>query len=228
MELKNYKSFNGVFNIIFPDGSKKIATKNFHPGHQVYGEELIQVNNIEYRLWDPTRSKLAAALVKGLQTMPIMPKSKVLYLGAASGTTASHVSDIVDSQGIVFCVEFSARSIRDLVFLCEKRKNMLPILDDARYPNNYDFIVDQVDDIYCDVAQPDQAKIIADNAKKFLKKNGYILLAIKARSISSTKNPSIVYKQQMNILEEEGFKIVESIDLHPLEKDHAMIIGKLQ
>ncbi len=228
MSLKNFKSFKSVYNIFLQDGSKRIATQNLTSGLKVYDEELITIKNIEYRFWDPTRSKLAAALVKGLNELPIIPKSSVLYLGAASGTTPSHVSDIIGVNGIVYCVEFSPRSIRDLVFLSEKRPNMVPILDDARYPQNYSHIVSTVDVVYCDVAQPDQAKIIATNALRYLKKDGYIMLAIKARSISSTKNPSVIYKQQMNILEEEGFKILEAINLHPLEKDHAMILGKLE
>ncbi len=227
MNVKQYKSFDGVFNVFYQDGSKKMATKNFDPGNKVYDEDLITTGDAEYRLWDPTRSKLAAAIVKGLKKVPIIYGSKVLYLGAASGTTPSHVSDIIGEKGFVYCVEFSPRSIRDLVLLCEKRSNMLPILDDARSPRNYEHIIDQVDIVYCDVAQPDQAKIIADNAKIFLRKGGYLLLAIKSRSISATKNPSVVYKQQMTILEDEGFENIEAIDLHPLEKDHAMILAKL-
>ncbi|MBN1330601.1 MAG: fibrillarin-like rRNA/tRNA 2'-O-methyltransferase [Candidatus Heimdallarchaeota archaeon] len=227
MNVDKYKSFKEIYNVIYPDNSRKIATRNFTPGLKVYGEELVTVKGVEYRLWDPTRSKLAAALVKGLKSNPIEPGTKVLYLGAASGTTPSHVSDIIGAKGFLFCVEFSPRSTRDLVFLCEKRINMVPILDDARYPKNYEFLVDKVDVVYCDVAQPDQAKIIADNGHAFLKRGGYLLLAIKARSISSTKNPSVVYKQQMEILEEEGFEILEAVDLHPLEKDHAMILAKL-
>jgi len=226
MEIKNFKSFKGIYNVFFPDGSKKIATKNLNPGFKVYDEDLIPFKKEEYRLWDPTRSKLAASIIKGLKFVPIKPGSKVLYLGAASGTTPSHISDIIGFDGFQYCIEFSPRSIRDLVFLCEKRENMIPILDDARYPRNYGHLLEQVDVVYCDVAQPDQAKIIADNANVFLKTNGYIMLAIKARSISSTKNPSVIYKQQMEILEEEGFEILEAIDLHPLEKDHAMILGK--
>lgn len=228
MNVKKYKTFEGVFNVFFQDGSKKIATRNLDPGNKVYGEDLITTDDKEYRLWDPTRSKLAAALVKGLKFVPIVNGTKVLYLGAASGTTPSHISDIIGTKGFVYCVEFSPRSIRDLVLLCEKRPNMLPILDDARSPRNYEHVVDQVDVVYCDVAQPDQAKIIADNAKIFLRKGGHLLLAIKSRSISATKNPSIVYKQQMTILENEGFENIEAIDLHPLEKDHAMILSKLQ
>ncbi|HUU76801.1 MAG TPA: fibrillarin-like rRNA/tRNA 2'-O-methyltransferase [candidate division Zixibacteria bacterium] len=226
MEVRKYKQFKEIYNIIFPDGSRKIATRNLTPGFKVYDEDLYQIGNTEYRLWDPTRSKLAAAVVKGIRNIPIIPESKVLYLGAASGTTPSHVSDIIGSKGYEFCVEFSARSIRDLVFLSEKRKNMIPILADARNPRNYEHIVDKVDVVYCDVAQPDQAKIVSDNANMFLKRGGHLLLAIKSRSISATKNPSVVYKQQMNILEEEGFQNLEAIDLHPLEKDHAMILAK--
>ncbi|MGC9780197.1 MAG: fibrillarin-like rRNA/tRNA 2'-O-methyltransferase [Candidatus Heimdallarchaeota archaeon] len=226
MEVKKYKSFEGIYHVIFPDGVRKIATLNFTPGHRVYGEDLIPLGKQEYRLWDPTRSKLAAAIVKGLKKVPIILGSNVLYLGAASGTTPSHISDIIGLKGFEYCIEFSPRSIRDLVFLCEKRLNMSPILEDARYPKNYEYLVNPVDVVYCDVAQPDQAKIMVDNANAFLKKEGHILLAIKARSISSTKNPSIIYKQQMVILEDEGFEIIEAIDLHPLERDHAMILGK--
>jgi len=226
VNVNNFKSFKEIFHVIYPDNTRKLATKNFRPGLKVYDEDLVTIKKLEYRLWDPTRSKFAAALVKGMKFVPIIPGSKVLYLGAASGTTPSHVSDIIGSKGMQYCVEFSPRSTRDLVFLCEKRSNMIPILDDARYPKNYQYVVDKVDVVYCDVAQPDQAKIIADNAKVFLKRGGYIMLAIKARSISSVKKPTVVYKQQMEILEDEDFKILEAIDLHPLEKDHAMILAK--
>lgn len=226
MEVKKYKSFKEIYQVFYRDGSRRIATINLTPGIKVYGEDLVPDGTVEYRLWDPTRSKLGAAVVKGLKKCPIEPGRKVLYLGAASGTTPSHVSDIIGPKGFLYCVEFSPRSTRDLVFLCEKRENMLPILDDARIPRNYANIVDQVDVVYCDVAQPDQGKIIAENAKLFLKKGGYLMLAVKARSISATKNPSVVYKQQMNIIEAEGFLNVEAVDLHPLEKDHAMIVAK--
>ena len=227
MVVQKYKSFAGIYNIVFPDGSKKIATKNLSPGYQVYGEDLFTEKDGEYRLWDPTRSKLAAAIIKGLKTVPITPGKKVLYLGAASGTTPSHVSDILGPKGILFCVEFSPRSIRDLVLLCERRENMIPILDDARLPRKYAHIVNDVDVVFCDVAQPDQAKIIVDNSKLFLRTGGHLMLAIKARSISATKNPSVVYKQQMEIIEDGGFTTMQAVDLHPLEKDHALVLAKL-
>src|SRR3972149_3427072 len=173
--------------ITFEDQSKRLATQNFAPGHTGYGEQLIKHSSIEYRVWNPFRSKFAAAIMNGLDTAPVKPGHKVLYLGAASGTTASHVSDIVGGKGHVYCVEFAARSIRELVEnVCAFRFNMSPILADARLPERYASLVGKVDDIYCDIAQPEQAKILADNADMFLISNGWIMLAIKAQSIDVT------------------------------------------
>ena len=144
---------------------------------------------MEYRVWDAFRSKLAGAILKGLQTVPIVPEHRVLYLGAASGTTPSHISDIVGEKGHVYCVEFAQRSLRELVTnVCAHRLNMSPFLADARMPQKYSmFIPGKVDDIYCDIAQPEQAKVLADNADVLLKEGGWVLLAVKAQSIDVTK-----------------------------------------
>ena len=124
--------FPGIFRI---DG--KLATKNFAPGTKVYGEKLVRVKNVEYRMWDLFRSKLAGAIVKGLSEVPIKPGSLVLYLGASNGTTPSHVSDIVGEEGAVFANEFAQRSMRDLMDVCAKRPNMMPIFGDARMPEEW-------------------------------------------------------------------------------------------
>jgi fibrillarin-like pre-rRNA processing protein len=226
-EVKPHPSFLGVFQITLEDRSFRIATLNLSPGRTVYGERLIKIGDIEYRLWDPFRSKLAGAILKKLKNLPIKPASKILYLGAASGTTASHVSDIVGNNGYVYCVEFAPRSIRDLIDnVCKFRGNMAPILADARFPSQYASTVENVDVIYCDVAQPEQAKILADNAKVFLQRNGWIMLAVKARSIDVTKEPSEVYKHEIEILKKRGFEIYEVIHLEPYDKDHAMITAE--
>ena len=78
--------------VYYKDGN--VATKNLTPGISVYGEELIKEDD-EYRVWNPFRSKLAAAILGGVDQIHMQPGSKVLYLGAASGTTVSHVADIV-------------------------------------------------------------------------------------------------------------------------------------
>jgi len=227
VEVKPHPEFPGIYWAIIEDGSRKLATKNLAPRKTVYGERLIRFKGVEYRLWDPYRSKLAAAILKNLKTVPIKPGDKVLYLGAASGTTASHVSDIIGEEGHVYCVEFAARAIRELVNnVCAFRSNMSPILEDARMPERYAMIVEKVDDIYCDIAQPEQAKILADNAQLYLKSNGWIMLAIKAQSIDVTKEPSEVYKREIEILKERGFEIKEVVHLEPYDKAHAMIVAK--
>jgi fibrillarin-like pre-rRNA processing protein len=198
------------------------------PGRTVYGERLIRFKSGEYRVWDAFRSKLAAAILRGVQTVPIKPDHRVLYLGAASGTTASHVSDIVGEKGHVYCVEFASRSLRDLVDnVCAYRLNMSPFLEDARLPEKYAiFIPGKVDDIYCDVAQPEQAKILADNADYFLKESGWIMLAVKAQSIDVTMEPSEVYQREVKVLRSRGFAVEEVVRLEPYDKAHAMIIAQ--
>jgi fibrillarin-like pre-rRNA processing protein len=207
---------------------KKVTTKNLAPGKTVYGERLIQFEGEEYREWDPYRSKFAAAIRKGLKQIPIQPKMHVLYLGAASGTTASHVSDLVGSEGIVYCVEFSPRAMRDLLRVCESRSNMIPILADVRFPETYRMFIGPVDVIYQDVAQPAQAIILVDNAKLFLKHRGFAMLAIKARSIDSSKEISKIFSEEIDILKKSGFVVEENIEsLKPFDKDHCMVIGQL-
>jgi len=226
-EVKPHPLFLGIFQVMLEDRSHKIATLNLSPGKNVYGERLIKIVDAEYRLWDPFRSKLAGAILKGLKQLPIKPNCKVLYLGAASGTTASHVSDIVGNSGYVYCVEFAPRSIRDLIDnVCRFRGNMAPILADARFPSQYSSMVQSVDVIYCDVAQPEQAKILADNAKVFLQKGGWVMLAVKARSIDVTKEPSEVYRHEIMVLKGSGFAVSEVIHLEPYDKDHAMVTAE--
>jgi len=209
------------------DGSQRLATKNFAVGRTVYGERLVKSKRVEYRIWDPYRSKLAAAILKGLQTVPVQPDNKVLYLGAASGTTASHISDIIGETGHVFCVEFASRSIRELVNnVCAFRANMSPILADARFPERYSTMVGKVDNIYCDIAQPEQARVLADNADMFLASKGWVMLAIKAQSIDVTKEPTQIYKQEIKTLQNRGFDVKENVHLEPYDKAHAMIVAR--
>ncbi|MEM3731065.1 MAG: fibrillarin-like rRNA/tRNA 2'-O-methyltransferase [Candidatus Bathyarchaeia archaeon] len=229
-KVKPHPNFPAVFQVTLEDGSQRLATKNLTPGKNVYGERLIRFEGVEYRIWDAYRSKLAAAIMKNLKTVPIKPGHKVLYLGAASGTTASHVSDIVDMNGHVYCVEFAPRAIRELVNnVCAYRFNMTPILEDARFPEKYAiFISGKVDDIYCDLAQPEQARILADNADMFLKHEGHVMLAIKARSIDVTKEPTEVYKMEVKVLCDRGFDILHIVNLEPYDVDHAMVLAKLK
>ncbi|MEM3798053.1 MAG: fibrillarin-like rRNA/tRNA 2'-O-methyltransferase [Candidatus Bathyarchaeia archaeon] len=228
MQVKPHPSFSQIYVVALDDGTERLATRNLAPGRTVYGEKLVRFEGVEYRLWDPFRSKLAAAILKGVKAVPIKPDHQVLYLGAASGTTASHISDIVGEKGHVYCVEFAARALRELINnVCSYRPNMTPILEDARFPERYAlFIRGKVDDIYCDIAQPEQAKILADNADIHLKSGGWIMLAVKAQSIDVTKEPSEVYKRELKILETRGFTVEDIVHLEPFDKAHAMIVAK--
>ncbi len=197
------------------------------PGTNVYGETRYKLKDSEYRVWDPYRSKLAAAILKGLSNVPLRPRSKVLYLGAASGTTVSHVSDIVGEEGRVYCIEFAQRSFRDLVnAVCQNRHNTTPILEDARFPIKYRSIVPEVNTVYSDIAQPDQARIIADNLDMFLKGSGEFLLCVKSRSIDVTRDPREIFRQEAGVLEKRGYTVAEMVSLEPFEMDHCMIIGR--
>lgn len=207
-----------------------LVTRNLVPGESVYGEKRISVDGadgtkIEYRVWNPFRSKLAAGILGGVDNIHIAPGKKVLYLGAASGTSVSHVADIVGPTGLVYAVEFSHRSGRDLINMAKKRTNVIPIVEDARHPHKYRMLVGMVDVIFADVAQPDQARIIALNAHNFLKTGGHIVISIKANCIDSTVDAATVFAREVKKLQEERIKPQEQLTLEPYERDHALVVG---
>jgi fibrillarin-like pre-rRNA processing protein len=206
------------------NGEKNAATLNLVTGDNVYGEKLVKYAGEEYRIWDPFRSKLAAALKKRMKNMPITNGSKVLYLGASTGTTVSHVSDIVGPSGIVFAVEPATRVARDLIEnVVSKRKNVLPILEDARKPHSYFAVFGKVDVIYCDIAQPDQTDIAIANCLAYLKLRGVMLLVVKTRSIDVTMDPRAVVTQEVGKLKKNGFQIDQTINLEPFDRDHSLV-----
>ena len=209
--------------VYLKDGN--IATKNLNPGTSVYGEELIQ-EDVEYRIWNPRRSKLAAALLNGLENLELYDASKVLYLGASTGTTVSHISDIV-INGRIYAVEFSPTTAKKLVQLSRQRPNIAPILGDATKPKVYMNIVEKVDLVYCDVAQPTQTELFMKNMNLFLKDDGMGMITIKARSIDVVQKPKKIFKQEEKKLIEKGFKIIDKVKLEPYEKDHiALVVEK--
>lgn len=199
------------------------------PGNSVYGEKRIAVEEgekkIEYRVWNPFRSKLAASIVAGIEEIHIKPGTKLLYLGAASGTTVSHCSDIVGPTGAVYAVEFSHRPGRELLNVAKSRTNIIPIVEDARYPQKYRMLMPMVDVIFADVAQPDQARIVGHNASFFLKNGGHFVISIKANCIDSTAPAADVFAAEVDKLKTMNFKPKEYVTLEPFERDHATVVG---
>ena len=216
-----------IFEVFEADekGRRKLYTKNLVPGKNIYGEQLVQQNETEFREWNASKSKLASTILKGSPNIGIRKNDFVLYLGSASGTTVSHVSDIVGDQGFVFAVDVAPRVMRDLIFLCHERKNVAPILGDAFNVDSIRERISAVDVIYQDVAQKNQTEIFLRNVLAFLKEEGYALLAVKARSIDVTKQPSKIFSQIKSELE-KNLVIIDIRTLEPFQKDHCMFICK--
>lgn len=227
--VEPHERFQGVYILRGKDDA--LLTKNLVPGESVYNEKRVSVDNkdsgdkTEYRVWNPFRSKIASAIVGGIENIYMKPGSKVLYLGAASGTTVSHVADLVGPEGAVYAVEFSKRSGRDLVNMAKKRTNVIPIIEDARHPQKYRMLVPMVDVIFADVAQPDQARILGLNAAMFVKNRGHFVISIKASCVDSTKAPEVVFASEIENLKGEKFRPVERISLEPYERDHIVVCG---
>ena len=128
-------------------------------------------------------------------------------------------------EGMVYAVEFSHRSGRDLVNMSKKRTNIVPIVEDARHPHKYRMLVPMVDTIFADVAQPDQARIVAINASYFLKTGGHFVISIKANCIDSTAEAEAVFAGEVKKMQAEKMKPQEQVTLEPYERDHAVVVG---
>ncbi len=214
--------FDGVYTI-----HGQPYTRSLTPGFKVHGEKTIRLPQGEFRHFAPQHSKLSAAIVQGIKTFPFKTGSKVLYLGAAQGVTCSFISDVIGSSGEIFGVEISKRALRDLIFVCEKRPNIYPILADASQPQEYSADVGQVDVVFEDVAAREQDDILARNAAACLKTGGYAMIAIKARSIDSAADPDTIYEKVIAKIQADPnahLELVEKVRLDPYEADHMFAV----
>ena len=215
-----------------------IYTKNLCLGITVYGERLTVIKGEEYRYWNPRRSKLAAWFLKYKNGLKIFDEiqqqssndlrpttPRILYLGAATGTTVSHVSDFIVS-GTIYAVEFAKVPMLKLLNLAQQRKNILPLFENALFPERYSPYVPMVDILYEDIAHRNQVLAFTLNAERFLKKNHYGLLMLKTRSISSIEKPEKVSRDVQNNLENLNYKVISNIPLTPFVKDHYAILVK--
>ena len=180
----------------------------------VYGESVTHTGGKYVREWNPKRSKLAAALIKGFSHFPFTTDSKILYLGASSGTTVSHISDICVA-GKIYAVEKAIEPFSKLLFLAEQRKNIYPILEDANSPEKYKFFVDDVNVMYQDISQRNQVQIFNENVKAFPAINKAILI-LKINAISSKGKEHDILQTNLHMI--PHFKILDIIDLRPYSK----------
>ncbi|MBS3778270.1 MAG: fibrillarin-like rRNA/tRNA 2'-O-methyltransferase [Candidatus Thermoplasmatota archaeon] len=204
---------------------RKLFTKNPQQckGITVYGEQLKKISGEEFRSWNPYRSKLAAALIKKKITFPLSEKSTVLYLGAATGTTVSHLSDLLP-HGTIYAVEHSPISMKKLIVMIKNRPNIIPLLEDANHPDRYFSIVPQVDIIYQDISQRNQADIFIRNMNQYLKADGMGMIMVKARSIDVSVPPKKAYRIVERELRAHHIKIERTFTLSPFDKDHAIFV----
>ncbi len=226
--------FPGIYRVPDTKNPNKmlLATRNLTPGRSFYGERLtkedLRGQLLEFRFWDPFRSKLSAAILNGLRMMPFAEGTTCLYLGASTGTTVSHISDIVGDKGRIFAVEVAQRVAREfLENVVRYRTNIVPIIADARQPERYPSIYGEISVVYCDIAQPDQTEIAIANCKRYLwQKEGVLFLVVKASSIDALKDKRLVFKEQADLLRKANFEVLEQIDLEPYDRNHEMIISK--
>jgi len=211
------------FQNVYVDDRRKLFTLS-ELKNSVYGEYFLSYKGKNLRNWDPNRSKLGAAIAKGLNNLGFDENSDVLYLGASSGTTVSHVSDIL-KNGYVFALDFAPRMVRDLVILSEKVKNIIPLIYDANQPTKYMHMLKPVDFIFQDIAQKNQVEIFIKNCDSFLKNGKHAILCIKSRSIDVSANPKTIFEIVRKQLSEK-FTVVENISLEPYEQDHKIFLIK--
>jgi fibrillarin-like rRNA methylase len=175
---------------------------------------------------EPSRTKLGAALARGLSEVFLSPGTDVLYLGAATGTTASHVADIVGPSGTVYAVEKSPRAFMRLLSVSKRWPNLAPLLKDARVPHDYLGVVPMVGAIYADISQPDQVAIVRENATLFLRDGGVLLFAVKLSSMGrerTEREHADAVRREL----ERAFRMREEIPLEPFYRKHVFLTATL-
>jgi fibrillarin-like pre-rRNA processing protein len=132
---------------------------------------------------------------------------------------------VADYVEVVYAVEFAPRPMQDLLEVSRRRKNVIPIMADAARPEQYAPLVEAVDLLYQDVAQPEQAAIALRNCA-FVKPEGFLILMLKTRSVDVRKEPAEVFSDTLDALTAAGLIVQESVWLAPYHHDHAAIICK--
>jgi len=192
----------------------------------VYGERWTDLEDRRLRVFEPARSKLAAAVVRGWAGDLPAPGERWLYLGAASGTTASHVADLVGPEGRVYAVERSVRPFARLLALSERWPNLCPILGDARDPQDYAALVPPAAGLYADIAQADQLEIVLHNAELLLRGDGArVLVALKTASMGRHRSATGHRESAEGKLANE-VALYPSVTLEPFHRGHFMVGGR--
>ncbi len=206
------------------ENEQKLYTKNLTPGTVFFSESLLKLDGVEYRHFDPTRSKLAAGVMKKIKQSGVKEGDIVLYLGASHGYTVSFLSDIVGQKGLIFAVDSGYKVFRSLYHISNIRHNVVPLYADAAKPAAYARNTCAVDVVYQDIAQKEQAEIFDANYSLYAKDNGIGILVVKARSIDVAAQPQKVVDGVKKWLLEHGYTLIDNKSLEPYQHDHALLL----
>ena len=216
---------------------RTLWSRNSTRGKSVGGERRKRDGKIEWRRWDPFRSKVAAALLltsqKASELLP-SPGDTCLYLGASSGTTVSHIHDMVcgsnnHHNGQIIAVEISPRMMRDLSSLAEDRSGLIPILNDAREARSYAPVMrEKAHWIHQDLSIADQAENFISIATSTLKNGGIGLLSLKAASERQFEgDDQRRFSRAEKLIEESELELIEMIDISQYQEQHMVFFVRL-
>ncbi|KAK1367875.1 hypothetical protein POM88_033967 [Heracleum sosnowskyi] len=185
---------------------------------------------VEYRVWNPPVSKLAAAILSGLTNIWLKPGSRVLYLGDVCGITVLQLSDLVGSDGLVYVRGLSD----DIANTVEERSNVIAIsAGNDVFLKDYRMVVGMVDVILGDIVYPEkdgchlQVNYIAANARSYLKTGGHYLISIRPKNDKLTSQVKDPFADH-NFLSFDirmQFKSNDLVMLEPIGSGHAMAVG---
>ena len=205
---------------------KKLATLSNLSTNQDYEENLVEMNGKQYSIWNPYTSKLAAAIINGLEIFPILKKTKILYVDPATEKTVKHISDIVGINGKIFVVRDVMKNSKNfLEQIVKNRSNIFTIIPDKTNPARLTGMTEMVDVIYIDIAEHNQTEIAIQNCKNHLRIGGFLMLIVPTKNIDFTNNPSKKNQEERKKLQ-TSFDIIQEINLTDFFKEYSMVIAK--
>ena len=205
---------------------KKLATLNNASINEVYNEKLIKINGKQYNLWNPYTSKLAAAIVNGMEIFPILEKTKVLYLNSTIEKTLSHISDIIGVNGKIFILrDINENSKKFLDNVMNDRTNVFTITRDNGDPAKFSSKTEMVNVVYVDITQHNETEVAIQNCKRYLRDGGFLMLVVPTKKIDFVNKPNGQNIEEIQKLQ-SSFEIIQQINLTDFFKEHSMIIAK--
>lgn len=185
-------------------GYKKIATLN-------------SSRKNEYRIWKPYRSKLAAAILSGMEIFPILKKSKILYFDTFMENTINHISDIIGEDGKIFVPKNNETS--NFLEKIKSNGTNISLINDINKST-----IDNVDVLYVDALNQNYLDFVL-NSKIHLKNGGYLMLTIETEDIFENRNSNEQQKDGYKKIK-SLFRIIQEINLIPFFKGQVMLIAK--